>query len=91
MVARNTTTRDQHRAAISRGKPDCGICGEPIDYALKSPDPGSFEVDHIVPIAAGGDDALSNKQAAHRRCNREKWHRVADLGPVEWVTPRRWW
>lgn len=31
---RNTTTRDRHRAIIARGKPDCSLCGEPIDYTL---------------------------------------------------------
>jgi 5-methylcytosine-specific restriction endonuclease McrA len=64
---RNTATRDRDRAAIRRTKPPCGICEQPIDYTLKSPDPMSFEVDHIIPLAKGGLDELANKQAAHRR------------------------
>lgn len=67
MVKRNTTIRDRHRAVIARGKPPCAICGEPIDYGLPHLDPKAFVVDHIVPLARGGEDALRNKAAAHRR------------------------
>ena len=66
-AGRSTTTRDRDRAAIRRTKPPCGICEQEIDYDLKSPDPMSFEVDHIIPLAKGGLDELANKQAAHRR------------------------
>lgn len=88
---RSTTVRDQHRRAIRRTKPPCGICGDPIDYALKSPDPLSFEVDHIVPLDKGGNDALTNKQASHRRCNRAKWNLTHDdTAPRTFVTDRTW-
>ena len=50
----------------------CHICGHPIDYTLPWTDPAAYVVDHIVPIAAGGSDAINNKQAAHRDCNRQK-------------------
>lgn len=80
MSNRNTTTRDQHRIAIKRTKPPCGICEQPIDYALKWPDPWCFVVDHIIPFGKNPTperiaelDVLSNKQAAHHRCNRDKW------------------
>lgn len=69
---RNTTTRDQHRRAIARTKPPCGICGDPIDYTLPHTDPLSYTVDHITPRSKGGPDTLDNKQAAHRHCNRTK-------------------
>src|SRR5690348_11568303 len=88
---RPTTVRDQHRRAIRRTKPPCGICGGDIDYAPASPDPGSFEVDHIVPLARGGTDTLENKQASHRACNRDKWHKAADdKAPRTFVTERTW-
>ncbi len=76
MTARSTTVRDRDRRAIARTKPPCGICSEPIDYALRSPDPMSFEVDHILALDNGGTDTLDNKQASHRKCNREKWNRI---------------
>lgn len=71
-MRRGTTVRDNHRAMIARGRPNCHICGRGIDYALEFPDPGSFVVDHIVPIDSGGSDELSNKAAAHRKCNSSK-------------------
>ena len=91
MTARNTTVRDQHRRAIARTKPPCHICGEEIDYPLKPPDPMSFEVDHVIALDNGGTDTLDNKAASHRRCNREKWNRLAEtLGPRTFVTHRTW-
>lgn len=65
---RSTTIRDRHRKIIARGKPPCGICGQPIDYSITDHlDPAAYVVDHIVPVAKGGPDELANKQAAHRR------------------------
>lgn len=90
---RNTSTRDQHRRAIRRTKPPCGICEQPIDYTLPHTDPLSFTVDHIVPLDRGGPDTLDNKQAAHRICNRAKSNKLpAELveGPRTFVTTRTW-
>lgn len=72
MVKRNTGRRDRYRAMVARGKPDCWICGQPIDYSLPHVDPKSFVIDHVVPLAAGGADTLENVRAAHRDCNRDK-------------------
>ena len=71
-MGRNTTIRDNHRRIIARGKPACWICGKPIDYTLRHPDPQAYVVDHKIPIATGGTDTLDNKAAAHRACNRAK-------------------
>lgn len=57
----------------------CGICDEPIDAALVSPDPKSASVDHIVPISRGGDDTPANVQAAHMKCNYVKGEQVHQL------------
>jgi 5-methylcytosine-specific restriction endonuclease McrA len=90
-TGRNTTTRDQHRAAIRRTKPPCGICHGDIDYTLKSPDPKSYVVDHITPLNRGGTDTLDNKQAAHRDCNRTKSDKTeADNSPRTFITTRTW-
>jgi 5-methylcytosine-specific restriction endonuclease McrA len=43
--------------------PRCGICGQTI-WPLER-----RQVDHIVPLADGGSDALENLQVCHQRCN----------------------
>lgn len=51
----------------------CGICGRPVDFDKKFPDPWSATVDHIIPLVKGGDPAnLENMQLAHLACNRLK-------------------
>lgn len=94
-TTRSTTTRDKHRAQIRRTKAPCGICQGEIDYSLHYLDPGAFVVDHIIPFALGGPDTIENKQAAHRKCNRDK----SDTAPEEftqgraprtYVTDRTW-
>jgi len=68
-TTRHTTTRDRHRATIRQGEPPCAICGQPIDYTLRYPDPMCYVADHIIPLVHGGPDTIANKQPAHRRCN----------------------
>jgi 5-methylcytosine-specific restriction endonuclease McrA len=72
MTERNSARRDKHRAIIKRGRPNCYICGKPIDYTLPYLDPGEFVADHLVSLARGGPDTLANKGPAHRSCNRSK-------------------
>ena len=56
----------------------CALCGKPVDFSLKFPDPMSPTVDHIVPIAKGGHpSALENLQLAHLACNRRKGQNFA--------------
>ena len=44
----------------------CGICGGDVDINY-------FDVDHIVPIARGGEHSYRNVQIAHPTCNKRKW------------------
>lgn len=71
-MRRDTSQRDRDRATIARGRPACGICGEPIDYTLPYLHPRSYVVDHIKSLHRGGADILANKQASHRACNAAK-------------------
>lgn len=90
-TGRSTTVRDRDRRAIARTKPPCGICEGEIDYSLPHTDPRSFVVDHMIPLNKGGTDDLTNKQAAHRDCNRAKSDKLADeLGPRTFITSRQW-
>lgn len=49
----------------------CGICGEPVD-------PERFDVDHIVPLARGGEHSYANTQPAHPTCNTRKGARLPE-------------
>jgi hypothetical protein len=53
----------------------CGICRERIDRRHTYPHPRCASVDHIVPLAKGGDDTRRNVQAAHLDCNLRKRHK----------------
>lgn len=41
----------------------CQICGKPIK------DMAELQIDHIIPIAAGGSDTRDNVRCTHRTCN----------------------
>lgn len=49
----------------------CALCDRPVENA-PAPHPLSPTVDHIIPIARGGDDTLANVQLAHWGCNSRK-------------------
>jgi 5-methylcytosine-specific restriction endonuclease McrA len=80
MARRHTTTRDRLRKRIAALRPDCHICGRPIDYSLPHLDPGEFVIDHVVPLKRGGTDTIDNVKAAHRSCNSAKAAR--DFAPI---------
>ena len=78
---RNRPDKDGcHKAAFLKNKKIlyatqsyCAICGRPVDFSLKFPDPMSPTADHIIPIAKGGHpSALENLQLTHLGCNQRK-------------------
>ncbi len=48
----------------------CGICGEPIKNMK------DCTVDHIIPIAKGGQTTIENCQLAHFDCNQQKGSKI---------------
>src|SRR3546814_1352433 len=75
---RNSAQRERDRRTIAKTGAGCWICGKPIDYTLKTLDPLSYEVDHVVPLSSAKNDSerdrhdtLANKRASHRACNRK--------------------
>jgi 5-methylcytosine-specific restriction endonuclease McrA len=55
---------------IERDAGVCGLCGDPI------PEGDAIHIDHILPVAHGGTNTLSNLQTAHATCNLRKGARV---------------
>lgn len=81
MPSRNRPDKDgTHRLAFERNKKKiyatqsvCGICGRPVDFSIKYPDPLSACIDHIIPVNKGGHPSdIDNLQLAHFACNRQK-------------------
>lgn len=54
---------------FERDKWVCQICGEPVDPAVKYPDPLSKSIDHKTPLKLGGEHSRANTQLAHLSCN----------------------
>lgn len=53
-------------ALFCRDGTRCQLCGEEIE------DKKDARIDHIVPVAKGGDDSIGNLQMTHARCNARK-------------------
>lgn len=54
----------------------CRLCGEAIPRVVKHGHPLYLTIDHIIPLAKGGEHSPSNVQAAHAICNYSKGDRV---------------
>ena len=66
-------TFDKNKKRIYATQSVCALCGRPVDFSLKFPDPMSPTIDHIIPIAKGGHPSdIENLQLAHLACNRKK-------------------
>jgi 5-methylcytosine-specific restriction endonuclease McrA len=61
-----------HEEIFERDHWRCGVCREPVDQALKWPDPRSASLDHVRPLAADGRHIRANVQLAHLVCNMRK-------------------
>jgi 5-methylcytosine-specific restriction endonuclease McrA len=51
----------------------CSLCWEPVH-------PDDASMDHLIPLAKGGDHTYNNVQFAHPTCNAQK----SDMHPDEW-------
>jgi 5-methylcytosine-specific restriction endonuclease McrA len=66
------------RKRIARGflatQTVCAICGQPA----RPNDP--LTIDHVIPVAHGGQTTLANLRAAHRSCNSRRGARFTRTG-----------
>lgn len=61
---------------VDRYGTTCWICEQTIDLMLTRPDPLSFSIDHVVPLAAAGTHTYDNVAPAHLICNMRKGVRL---------------
>ena len=54
----------------------CQLCGQKVLRKAPARHPLSASLDHIVPIAKGGDHTRKNAQCAHLACNMRKQARI---------------
>ena len=67
--------RDRARKRVAqrvRAGEGCCFCGQPIDLAIRYPEPLSFTVDHEIPTSHGGRDDIDLLRPAHNHCNRAR-------------------
>lgn len=50
----------------------CGLCRKRVAMTKTVPHPKAPTIDHVVPVACGGDDTRANVQLAHFSCNARK-------------------
>ncbi len=75
-------------AVMERDGWTCHICGEEAPRELRGTMRWNApELDHIIPLSAGGAHTLDNVACAHRSCNLEK----GDALPAGWPIPQRRW
>ena len=73
--------RKQRLALAQLTDEPCGICGQPIDYALPGNTPTGPTVDHGVALALGGEGlpAMTELRPAHHLCNSRQGGRISSI------------
>ena len=72
--ARSRNTHIDRQSIYQRDKWNCRLCGKPVAKTKTPPHPKAPVLDHIIPIAAGGEHTPANLQLAHFLCNSIKRH-----------------
>lgn len=69
------------RAWVINHYDHCCICGEPVNKKLAGTHPLGPTLEHVIPLARGGQHHPNNWGLAHRRCNTEKGDRLPEELP----------
>ncbi|QGZ16965.1 HNH endonuclease [Arthrobacter phage LittleTokyo] len=80
---RNSRTYKKLVAALrAERRPNCWLCGQPIDYSLPKEDGDSFSADHIKPWDTHPElrEDYGNLAPAHLNCNKSRGKRAAPAG-----------
>lgn len=77
-VTRKTIPSAATRHVLSRDAHTCVFCGVESSEAREKSKKAILSVDHLVPVAQGGDDEVSNLACCCRLCNNEKNNRTPD-------------
>lgn len=82
VAGRSSAAYRKGRAELKAARRPCYHCGQPIDYRLEWPDPGSFSADHLQSRKRHPElaDDPANLVASHLRCNQSKGQGDAKLG-----------
>lgn len=72
--ARSRNTHIDRQSIYQRDKWNCRLCSKPVAKTKTPPHPKAPVLDHIIPIAAGGEHTPANLQLAHFLCNSIKRH-----------------
>lgn len=67
--------RHKYRGKLMDENPVCFYCGEPVTWKRST-------LDHVMPVARGGKDSISNVVLCCRPCNNAKADRTLD----EWIS-----
>jgi len=77
-------TYEKNKKIIFKTQNTCGICGKPVDFSIKTPEPLSAVIDHIIPVSKGGHPSdIENLQLAHWTCNRQKSDKLFNVPKEE--------
>ena len=66
MTRRSISTKERLRLFTHHGGV-CHICGGKIDGTRET-----WDVEHVTPIALGGDESDENRKPAHTKCHKAK-------------------
>ena len=66
---KHSTRRDRVRARVLYEETHCWLCGQKVDKSHPRGQPGSPEIDEVLPVSLGGDPYdRKNCRLAHRLC-----------------------